>query len=129
MAIHWTISHPERLVVVTVDGKFEPENFVRYIADLRASGALPYRKLIDLKFLAHTPSVAEVRAMSRIVADYARSNPFGPVAVVIDCDVAYELTAIFDARTNIARPLGIFRQIADATGWLDRQAPTPVAAV
>jgi hypothetical protein len=45
MPVHWTISHPERLVVAVTKGDVSSSDIEQYFAGVTADGAMAYAKI------------------------------------------------------------------------------------
>ena len=48
MPLHWTVSHPQRLVIAIAKGEVQPQEVEKYLADMFAQGGGPYRKMFDV---------------------------------------------------------------------------------
>ena len=123
MALKWSISHGDRLVVFEVTGKPSANEMQSALAAVVAEGALPYRKLFDARFAAHDPDGSSLRWLSSIAASAAKNIALGPVAVVSGLDIAADIAGHLNRKADTDRPLRIFRDVASARHWLDDVAP------
>lgn len=123
MALDWSISHADRLVVVHLTVDFHLEDIPVAYAAVIAEGGLPYRKLVDLTLVRLDVGLFDVSRISAGIRAATGTLPRGPVAFVVDCDATNELVEAFDRRTVLDRPLGIFRDRESAMRWLDEIAP------
>ena len=123
MTLAWSISHEEKLVVVHIRSTLELEDVGGIYAVMAAEGAFSYRKLVDLSFAPLTMNVAGITKLSQLVGTAAGDAPRGPVACVVNSEIAHEMIEIFDRKMSLDRPLRIFRDTAAAMRWLDEIAP------
>ena len=123
MPIRWTVSRADRLVIATVSGEAGREDFARYLAEIDAAGAMPYRKILDLSFAPLAMNAADIKALGRIVDGYGRAGPLGPLAIVANVEAMQYASTVFGESSRADRPFAIFRKLAEAQEWLDRVAP------
>ncbi len=119
MPVHWTISHPARLVVAVTKGPVTVPDIEKYFAGVTADGAMAYAKIFEI---THTPDALSddnLKALGQRVVFYAQHGQIGPVAIVAASDESYENAAVFAAAANVQRPLMIFRELHAARQWLD----------
>ena len=127
MPVHWTVSHPNRLVVAIAKDDVTPADIERYFAGITADGAMAYRKIFEI---THTPAALNadnLRSLGARVIDYAKHGQIGPVAIVAASDESYRQAKIFAAAAQVRRPLAIFRELHAAREWLDAQPLPPHA--
>ena len=119
MPVHWTISHPQRLVVAVAKDQVSVADIEQYFAGVTADGAMAYRKIFEI---THTPmalSEENVKALGQRVMFYAQHGQIGPVAIVTASDESYEQAQTFAQAATARRPLQIFRELHAARRWLD----------
>lgn len=126
MAVSWLISHDEKLVVVQITDAFVLEDIPDAYAAVIAEGGLSYRKLIDLSLAPLDVCVLDISGISSAIRAVAGDARRGPVACVVPNDAVHDMVEIFDRKTDLDRPLGIFRDKASATRWLDEIAPVSI---
>src|SRR5690242_7164363 len=122
MPVHWTISHPTRLVVAVTKDVVTVADIEKYFAGVTAEDAMSYRKIFEI---THTPkalSTENLQALGQPVVYYARHGQVGPVAIVAASEESFEQARIFAAAAHVQRPLMIFRELHAARRWLDEQA-------
>src|SRR5262249_47534367 len=119
MPVHWTISHPQRLVVAVAKGHVTVADHEQYFAGVTADGGMSYRKIFDTPHTPHALTAENVRALGQRVVFYAQHGQIGPVAIVAASDESYEQAQIFADAAQVRRPLKIFRELHDARQWLD----------
>ncbi|MEI7870895.1 MAG: hypothetical protein WCK95_02200 [Alphaproteobacteria bacterium] len=127
MPVHWTVSHPTRLVVAVAKGDVTPADIERYFAGITADGAMAYRKIFEI---THTPTALNeenLKTLGERVIYYAQHGQIGPVAIVAASNESYAQAKVFAAAARVSRPLAIFRELHAAREWLDAQ-PLPPAA-
>ena len=121
MAVQWTISHTDRLVVAVARDKVTVSDIERYFAGVTDEGAMGYRKIFEI---THTPgalSDENLRALGARVVLYAQHGQVGPLAIVAASDSSFEQARTFAAAATARRPLAIFRELHLARQWLDAQ--------
>ncbi len=121
MPIHLEFSHMNRLVVIVARGAITPEEMARAIQELLASGALHYRKIVDV-----TSSSMDIdMGMLAGIAERFRADPQaasrGPLAFVVD-PARGDLAKTFASLTEGERPVKVFRSIHEARKWLDENS-------
>ncbi len=125
MLVHWTVSHPQRLVVAVTKDEVTVADIEQYFAGVTADGAMAYRKIFEI---THTPmalSEENLKALGQRVVFYAQHGQIGPVAIVAASDESFAQAQTFAASSPAdRRPLAIFRELHAARQWLDAQ-PAP----
>lgn len=124
MPVHWTISHPQRLVVAVTKEPVTVADIEQYFAGVTAEGGLAYRKIFEITQTPAALSDDNLRALGQRVMFYAQHGQIGPLAIVAASDESYEQAQIFAAAATVRRPLQIFRELHAARLWLDQQ-PVP----
>jgi hypothetical protein len=127
MPVHWTVSHPQRLVVAVTKDEVTVADIEQYFAGVTAEGGMSYRKIFEI---THTPmalSDDNLRALGQRVVFYAQHGQIGPLAIVAASDESYAQAKIFAESAQVRRPLQIFRELHDARQWLDAQ-PLPAGS-
>jgi hypothetical protein len=122
MPVHWTVSHPQRLVVAVTKDQVTVSDIEQYFAGVTADGAMAYRKIFEI---THTPmalSEDNLKALGQRVVFYAQHGQIGPVAIVAASDESFAQAQTFAAASTTRRPLQIFRELHAARQWLDSQA-------
>jgi hypothetical protein len=124
MPVHWTISHPQRLVVAVAKNEVTVADIEQYFAGVTADGGMAYRKIFEI---THTPmalSEENLRTLGQRVVFYAQHGQIGPLAIVAASDASYAQAKVFADAATARRPLQIFRELHAARQWLDAQ-PLP----
>ena len=122
MPVHWTVSHPSRLVVAVAKESVSVSDIEQYFAGVTAEGAMSYRKIFEI---THTPSALNeenLKSLGQRVIYYAQHGQVGPVAIVAASDESFNQARIFAGAARVNRPLQIFRELHAALRWLDEQA-------
>lgn len=124
MPIHWTISHPTRLVVAVCKGPVTRQDIEGYLDAVVVADMLAYRKIFDTTQanlqLPHN-DMMELGARIRV---YATMGTMGPLAIVASTPEGHEHDRLFAALADARRPLEIFPELHLARQWLDAQAPS-----
>lgn len=122
MPVHWTVSHPQRLVVAVAKDEVSVADIEQYFAGVTAQGGMSYRKIFEI---THTPTALteeNLKALARRVMLYAQHGQVGPVAIVAASDASFAQARIFADAADLSRPLQIFREMHSARQWLDSRA-------
>jgi len=122
MPVHWTVSHPQKLVVAVAKDAVTVADIEQYFAGVTADGAMGYRKIFEI---THTPMALteeNLKALGQRVVFYAQHGQIGPIAIVAASDESYAQAKIFASAAQVSRPLQIFRELHAARQWLDTQA-------
>ncbi len=123
MTFQWTVSHEARLVTATVSGEVGLGDFPAFFTAIAEAGALPYRKLVDIRFATLEFHLADIKAFGQTIDVANRSVKAGPTAVVAKSELAQDFAHTYEDHTHLDRPIGIFVTIEEARSWLDRVAP------
>src|SRR5580698_2019514 len=94
MPVHWTISHPTRLVVAVAKDDVKVEDIEQYFAGVTAGGAMSYRKIFELG-TSMAMSEDLVRGLGQRVMLYAQHGQLGPLAIVAGSDESYAQAQLF----------------------------------
>jgi hypothetical protein len=119
MPLHWTISHPQRMVLAVAKGQVAPHEFGDYIAAVDEAKASSYAKLFDITGLTGDLGEALLKSVARAVQNSAAKGPLGPIAIVASSDRAFFQAQLYAQEASVARPLKIFRELHEARRWLD----------
>jgi len=77
MPVHWTISHPARLVVAVTKDEVRVEDIEKYFAGVTAEGAMAYRKIFEITATPMALSAENLRALGQRVVLYAEHGQVG----------------------------------------------------
>jgi hypothetical protein len=121
MPVHWTVSHPQRLVVAVAKDEVTVADIEQYFAGVTADGAMAYRKIFEITHTPNALSDENLKALGQRVVFYAQHGQIGPVAIVAASDESYAQAQIFAGAAQVSRPLQIFRELHAARQWLDEQ--------
>jgi hypothetical protein len=121
MPVHWTVSHPQRLVVAVAKDEVTVADIEQYFAGVTADGAMAYRKIFEITHTPNALSDENLKALGQRVVFYAQHGQIGPVAIVAASDESYARAQIFAGAAQVRRPLQIFRELHAARQWLDEQ--------
>jgi len=125
MPVHWTISHPQRLVVAVAKDPVTVADFEQYFAGVTADGGMAYGKIFEITQTPMALSEDNLKALGQRVMFYAQHGQIGPLAIVAATDESYAQARIFANAATVSRPLQIFRELHAARQWLDAQAAPP----
>jgi hypothetical protein len=121
MPVHWTISHPQRLVVAVAKDRVTVADIEQYFAGVTAEGGMSYRKIFEITHTPNALSEDNLKALGQRVVFYAQHGQVGPVAIVAATDESYDQARIFADAARVSRPLQIFRELHAARRWLDTE--------
>jgi hypothetical protein len=121
MPVHWTISHPNRLVVAVAKETVSVQDIEQYFTGVTAGGGMSYRKIFEITHSPMALSDENLKALGQRVMYYAQHGQVGPVAIVAASDESYAQATVFADAAKASRPLQIFRELHVARRWLDDQ--------
>ncbi len=121
MPVHWTISHPARLVVAIAKDDVRVEDIEQYFAGVTAEGAMSYRKIFEIGATSMALTDELLKGLGQRVMLYAQHGQLGPVAIVASSDESYAQAKVFASSATARRSLQIFREMHAARRWLDEQ--------
>jgi hypothetical protein len=121
MPVHWTVSHPQRLVVAVAKDEVTVADIEQYFAGVTADGAMAYRKIFEITHTPNALSDENLKALGQRVVFYAQHGQMGAVAIVAASDESYARARVFASAAQVRRPLQIFRELHAARQWLDEQ--------
>jgi hypothetical protein len=119
MALEWTISHPDQLVMAAARGDVSPREIVDYFHGVSLEGGMSYAKM----FLVDSGSMLSdenIRTLGGIIERYALVGKIGPVAIVATTDEAFRQAQVFASAARAERPLRVFREQHEGARWLAR---------
>jgi hypothetical protein len=121
MPVHWTISHPARLVIAVAKDDVKVEDIEQYFAGVTAGDAMSYRKIFEIGTTSMVLSDDMLRGLGQRVVLYAQHGQVGPLAIVAGSDESFAQAQVFASSATVERPLQIFREMHAARRWLDEQ--------
>jgi hypothetical protein len=123
MPMRWTISHDERLVLVSAEGPVTLLEIEAYFDALVVAGAQPYAKLLDASTMEPHLSDADVMAIGARMSAYVKDQQWsgGPAAFVATTRTNREFIRRFINLAASPRPAKIFQEVDEARRWLDEQ--------
>lgn len=124
MPIHWTISHPTRLVLAVCKDMVSRPDVEAYLDGVVVDGALAYAKIFELKDCTWTLDDKDMMALGARIQAYANlgTETMGPLAIVANTPEHEDQAKVFSALASAKRPLKIFRELHAARQWLQQQA-------
>ncbi len=123
MPMRWTISHDERLVLVTVEGTVTLLEIEAYFDAVILAGAQPYAKLLDARSMQVRLSDDDMMAVGARMSAYVNDQkwPGGPAAFVVTTRPNREFVKRFINLAASPRQAKIFHELDEARRWLDGQ--------
>jgi hypothetical protein len=121
MPVHWTISHPARLVIAVAKDEVKVEDIEQYFTGVTTEGAMAYRKIFEIGATPMALTEEGLKSLGQRVMLYAQHGQVGPVALVAGSDESFAQAQAFAAAAKAGRPLQIFREMHAARRWLDQQ--------
>jgi hypothetical protein len=124
MPLHWTISHPTRLVVVVAKDDVRLQDIESYLDGVVVGDALPYRKLFDVSKASLRLSDDDMMLLGARIRAYATTatETMGPLAIVATTTESHGQARLFSALADAKRQIKIFRELHAARKWLDSLA-------
>jgi hypothetical protein len=121
MPIHWTISHPNRLVVAVAKETVRLKDIEDYLDGVIVNDAIGYRKIFDTTNGEPDLSDDDMMQLGARIRAYASTAKLGPLAIVAASPQSYERARMFSALADASRPIQIFPELHAARKWLDAQ--------
>ncbi len=118
MPIYLDISHPDRMVVASVQGKVTAADIVAVAQQFATTGAWTYRKIIDVSIGEPTMEEKDLEMLAAQARNNSKDTTRGPTAFVVD-PARGEFVKMFIKMTEGERPVQMFRSIHDARKWLN----------
>jgi hypothetical protein len=119
MPLHWTVSHPQRLVIAIAKGDVQAQEVENYLADIFAQGGAPYRKMFDVSQTETAFDESVLKGFAETVRRHAAAGRIGPVAIVATSDESFRQAGVFAEAATVDRPMKIFREQHEARRWLN----------
>ena len=119
MPLHWTVSHPQRLVIAVAKDGVQAEEVETYLENVFAQGGGPYRKLFDVSQTRTAFDESVLKGFADWVRRRAKDGPIGPVAIVASGDESFRQAGVFAEAATVDRPIRIFREQHEARRWLN----------
>jgi hypothetical protein len=119
MPLHWTVSHPQRLVIAIAKGDVQAREFETYLEDIFAQGGGPYRKMVDISQTETAFDDSVLKSFADWVRRHASPGPIGPIAIVATSDESFRQARVFAEAATVDRPIRIFREQHEARRWLN----------
>jgi hypothetical protein len=120
MPIHWTISHPTRLVVAVCKDVVSRTDIEAYLDGVVVGDAMSYRKIFELREALSGLDDDDMMALGARIQAYASlPEPMGPLAIVALTDEQHEYARRYAVLATARRPVKIFRELHLARHWLD----------
>lgn len=126
MAVTWTVSHKERLVIAVARGPLAVPEIATYLEEVAAAGCMAYRKIFDLTHAQVSPHFQDsIEALRPVIARYALAGKMGPLAIVARTPESHQAAQRYLARAVAPRALALFPELHEARVWLDIADPAP----
>jgi hypothetical protein len=119
MPLHWTVSHPQRLVIAIAKSDVQAQEVEKYLADIFAQGCGPYRKMFDVSQTDTAFDESVLKGFAETVRRHAAAGPVGPIAIVAAGDESFRQAGVFAEAATVDRPIKIFREQHEARRWLN----------
>ena len=103
MPLHWTVSHPQRLVIAIAKCEVKAEEVDRYLTDIFAQGGGPYRKMFDVSQTDTAFDESVLKGFAETVRRQASLGPIGPLAIVASSDESFRQAGVFAAAATVDR--------------------------
>src|SRR5262249_4985253 len=119
MPLHWSVSHPHRLVIAIAKGEVQAQEIERYLEDIFAQGGGPYRKMFDVSQTETAFDESVLKGFAEWVRRHALDGPLGPIAIVAASDETFGQAGVLAEAATVDRPIKIFREQHEARRWLN----------
>jgi hypothetical protein len=116
MPIRYERDDARRRVAITIEGPFEPVDFLAVIERWRGEDIGAYGMLYDLRGMTGEPSIADLR---QFMSQAALTNrPRGPLAIVAIDPVIYGRACTYATLGRATLTVQVFRARDEAEQWL-----------
>jgi hypothetical protein len=122
MPIRYERDDVRRCVVITMQGPFEPADFLAVIQRWRDEAIGDYGMLYDLRGMTGAPSITDLRQFMSEAAQTTR--PRGPIAIVATEPVIYGRACMYATLGRATLTIQVFRYLERAEEWLTAQSNT-----
>src|SRR4051794_9741026 len=95
MPIHWTISHPAKLVVAVCKGVLTRKDIEAYLDAVVVADCLAYRKIFDMTEAEPDLPDNDMMALGARIRAYATMGIMGPLAIVAATPESHERSHLF----------------------------------
>jgi hypothetical protein len=121
MPIKWTISHPDRMVMMQADGEITLPEAEEYLDALVVADAMAYAKLVDCTTMVTHVSDDEMMQLGARMRAYASVMKGGPLAFVVTSPELHDYVRRYINLAAAERPVKIVKTIDQARDWLKTQ--------
>jgi len=121
MPIKWTISHPDRMVMMQADGEITLPEAEEYLDALVVADAMAYAKLVDCTTMVTHVSDDEMMQLGARMRAYASVMKGGPLAFVVTSPELHDYVRRYINLAAAERPVKIVRTVDQARDWLKTQ--------
>ena len=121
MPIKWTISHPDRMVMMQADGEITLPEAEEYLDALVVADAMAYAKLVDCTTMVTHVSDDEMMQLGARMRAYASVMKGGPLAFVVTSPELHDYVRRYINLAAAERPVKIVRTVDQTRDWLKTQ--------
>ena len=121
MPIQWTISHPDRMVTVQIEGEVSLPEGEAYLDALVVADAMPYAKLLDCTSMITYVSDDEMMRLGARMRAYASILKGGPLVFVVTQPEIEDYVRRYINLSGADRPVKIVKTVDQARDWLKTQ--------
>ena len=121
MPIKWTISHPDRMVMMQADGEITLPEAEEYLDALVVADAMSYAKLADCTTMVTHVSDDEMMQLGARMRAYASVMKGGPLAFVVTSPELHDYVRRYINLAAAERPVKIVKTVDQARDWLKTQ--------
>ena len=121
MPIKWTISHPDRMVMMQANGEITLPEAEEYLDALVVADAMAYAKLVDCTTMVTHVSDDEMMQLGARMRAYASVMKGGPLAFVVTSPELHDYVRRYINLAAAERPVKIVKTVDQARDWLKTQ--------
>jgi hypothetical protein len=122
MPLKWTISHPDRMVVMRAEGDISLAEAEEYLDALVVADAMPYAKLVDCTTMVTHIDDDEMMRLGARMRAYASVMKGGPLVFVVTSPELHDYVRRYINLAAADRPVKIVETVEQARVWLKAQA-------
>jgi len=121
MPIKWTISHPDRMVTVAVDGEITLSQAEEYLDAVVVADAMAYAKLLDCTTMVTYVDDDEMMRLGARMRAYSSILKGGPLVFVVTTPEIHDYVRRYINLASADRPVKIVKTVDQARAWLKTQ--------
>jgi hypothetical protein len=121
MPLRWSIDLERKFISIVGEGDVTRADVVELLDVMKETGTRGFRKLVDIGNADTSMTREELFALGVRVRSVHATGNVGPMALVLSRVGAAQAEAFFGMMAAADRPMRLFRNVAEAADWIERQ--------